>query len=90
MNKIINQFKVGHENLSKTKYPSERPFEKKENTIIIDFPGFGDSDSMAVDICVSVWLRKVILCAKSIKFIVLSKQASLEEGRGGGEVPGGA
>ena len=56
--KLLEIFKVGHLNYSETKLPSTYYIEKTKS-VFIDLPGFGDNDSVAVDICTAAWLKKL-------------------------------
>jgi len=55
--KEINEFfKVGHAAYSETKLPNGI----EDNTgdyIIMDFPGYNDTDSLIVDICTCAWIK---------------------------------
>ena len=76
-------FPIGHENNSKTLTP-ELVYNKLDDILYVDFPGFNDNRGFEINISNSITLKNLIVNSKSVKVIIVCEAITINTERGKG------
>jgi energy-coupling factor transporter ATP-binding protein EcfA2 len=80
----LPDFAIGHGKTSQTKIlKSYLDSRFTTDLVFCDLPGYKDTESIYIDIAVSVWINRIAKISKSIRLVLMIQMSTLLEARGG-------